>query len=206
MTSGDDRAPVYAPRVQVLLERLARADAAAADAAGPEEEPNVAAEAEPVAADGLHPELASLLDELADVDLEGGGVAVVDGLVWLSQVDWLDSATDLKAKDVGLDRDPLELPSGGPLLQSACVGGLVAAAGQAAGLRDVFAAAAGRIVVSLGPLPLDELLPVAALTIRTLKAETKVQQRIDAEQRLQLRQDELIQQSSSSRPRKRRLF
>jgi hypothetical protein len=206
MASGDDRATVYAPRVQMLLQRLAK-EGAAADT-GPAEEPAPTEAEQPAApAAAEHTEVATLVEQLVKGEFEDGCQAVVDGLVRFSEAEWLDTATDLTAEDVGLDRDPLELPANAPLLLSACVAGLVAAAGRAVGLRDVTAAAAGRIVVTLGQLPLEQLLPAAALTIRTLESEKvqrQTQQRIEAEQRLQSLQGELLQQSPSSRRRKRR--
>jgi hypothetical protein len=143
----------------------------------------------PLAHDDSHGEVAILVDQLAAGIREDGCQAVVDGLVRFSEADWLPSAVGLKPGDVSLDHDRPDPTSAGldavQRLQRACVAGLVAAAGRAAGLRDVTAAAAGRIVVSLGPLPIEELLPAASLTIRTLGSETthpQTDQWLEAEQ------------------------
>jgi hypothetical protein len=143
-----------------------------------------------------HAEVAILVDQLAAGLGDDGCQAVIDGLVRFSQADWLSSAVGLKPGDVSLDHDRSDPTSAGldavQQLQRACVGGLVAAAGRAAGLRDMTATAAGRIVVTLGPLPLEELLPAAALTIRTLGSETTHPQ---TDQWLEAEQGHLLQQS-----------
>jgi hypothetical protein len=220
VTYGDDRAPVYAPRVQVLLERLAKkkAEATPADPAPEVQATDVSDQVPPAERiaqvhhadlghvghghdghDG-HGEVAILVDQLGAGIREDGCRAVIDGLVRFSEADWLSSATGLKPGDVSLDHDRIDPASTGldavQRLQRACVGGLVAAAGRAAGLRDVTAAAAGRIIVTLGPLPIEELLPAAALTIRTLGSETT---RPQADQWLEAEQGQLLQQPSSPR-------